>query len=106
MDATKAAADAASICTPATDTHIWTVICCAAISFMLLRVSIDLVQTASQKTKEHFRESHHAAGQTMSVRGEKDGKDGKGQQGQEQEGGGDLTAVKGKDKGNGTGLVC
>lgn len=51
---------AGSICTPATLTHGWVIICCVSISFMLLRVSIELIQTASQKTRQHFRESHHA----------------------------------------------
>lgn len=49
-----------SMCTPATLTHGWTIICCVSISFVLLRLSIDLIQTASQKTRKHFRESHHA----------------------------------------------
>lgn len=48
------------MCTPATLTHGWTIICCVSISFVLLRLSIDLIQTASQKTRKHFRESHHA----------------------------------------------
>mmetsp|Transcript_4181 Transcript_4181/g.10849 ORF Transcript_4181/g.10849 Transcript_4181/m.10849 type:complete len:903 (-) Transcript_4181:1012-3720(-) len=53
-------ADAEIVCTPATLTHGWTVICCVSISFMLIRLSIDLIQTASKKTRKHFRESHHA----------------------------------------------
>ena len=54
------AAETASICTPATLTHAWVIICCVSISFVLARLSIDLIQTASQKTRKHFRESHHA----------------------------------------------
>jgi len=50
----------ASICTPATLTHAWVIICCVSISFVLARLSIDLIQTASQKTRKHFQESHHA----------------------------------------------
>jgi len=73
MDAINAAADAAaSICTPATVTHGWIVICCVAISFVLARLSIDLIQTASQSTRKHFRESHHAAGQEMTTPVKKD----------------------------------
>ena len=49
-----------SMCTPATITHGWTIICCVSISFVLLRFSIDLIQTASKNTRKHFRESHHA----------------------------------------------
>jgi len=73
MDAINAAADAAaSICTPATVTHGWIVIFCVAISFVLARLSIDLIQTASQSTRKHFRESHHAAGQEMTTPVKKD----------------------------------
>lgn len=54
------AAEAASMCSPATLTHGWIVICYVSISFVLVRLSVDLVQTASQKTRKHFRESHHA----------------------------------------------
>ena len=49
-----------SMCTPATLTHGWIVICVVSISFVLLRLSIDVIQTANQKTRKHFRESHHA----------------------------------------------
>jgi ABC-type transport system involved in Fe-S cluster assembly fused permease/ATPase subunit len=73
MDATNAAAGAAaSICNPATVTREWIVICCVAISFVLARLSIDLIQTASQSTRKHFRESHHAAGQEMTTPLKKD----------------------------------
>lgn len=54
------ATDIESMCTPATLTHGWVVICCVSISFVLLRLSIEVIQTASQKTRKHFRESHHA----------------------------------------------
>lgn len=54
------AAEAVSMCSPATLTHGWVIICYVSISFVLVRLSIDLVQTASQKTRKHFRESHHA----------------------------------------------
>jgi len=56
----EADAETGSMCTPATLTHDWVIICCVSISFVLLRLSIDLIQTASQKTRKHFRESHHA----------------------------------------------
>jgi len=60
--ATIDATSAASICEPATLTHGWVIICCVSISFVLIRMSIDLIQTASQETRKHFRESHHATG--------------------------------------------
>jgi len=50
-----------SVCEPATLTHGWIIICCVSVSFVLARLSIDFIQTASQKTRKHFRESHHAA---------------------------------------------
>jgi hypothetical protein len=49
----------ATTCTPATLTHGWIIICCVSISFMLFRMSIDLVQMASKKTEKDFTESHH-----------------------------------------------
>jgi hypothetical protein len=49
----------ATTCTPATLTHGWIIICCVSISFMLFRMSIDLVQMASKKTEVDFKESHH-----------------------------------------------
>jgi hypothetical protein len=61
------AAETASICTPATLTHAWVIICCVSISFVLARLSIDLIQTASQKTRKHFRESHHATTEEKTV---------------------------------------
>jgi len=48
------AADVVSICTPAALTHGWVIICCVSISFVLFRLSIDLIQTASQKTRKHY----------------------------------------------------
>lgn len=62
-------AEIESMCTPATLSHGWIVICCVSISFLLARLSIDLIQTASQKTRKHFRESHHAT--TDETKGEK-----------------------------------
>jgi len=70
-----------SMCTPATLSHGWVVICCVSISFVLARLSIDLIQTASQKTRKHFRESHHATTEekTTPAKGEKtNGKNGYG----------------------------
>ena len=49
----------ATTCTPATLTHGEIIICCVSISFMLFRMSIDLVQMASKKTEEDFKENHH-----------------------------------------------
>ena len=49
----------ATTCTPATLTHGEIIICCISISFMLFRMSIDLVQMASKKTEEDFKENHH-----------------------------------------------
>jgi len=54
------AVDTENVCTPATLTYGWIVICCVSISLVLVRLSIDFIQTASQKTRKHFRESHHA----------------------------------------------
>ena len=49
----------ATTCTPATLTHGEIIICCVSISFMLFRMSIDLVQMASKKTEGDFKENHH-----------------------------------------------
>lgn len=39
----------------------WAAVCCAAISFQLFRMSIDLIQTASQATTKDFKEDYHGA---------------------------------------------
>jgi hypothetical protein len=39
----------------------WAVVCCAAVSFQLFRMSIDLIQTASQATTKDYKEDHHGA---------------------------------------------
>ncbi|KAL3915760.1 MAG: hypothetical protein SGILL_005496 [Bacillariaceae sp.] len=39
----------------------WGWICCLSISFMLFRMSIDLIQTASQNTTKDYTEDHHNA---------------------------------------------
>jgi ABC-type transport system involved in Fe-S cluster assembly fused permease/ATPase subunit len=39
----------------------WAWICCLSISFMLFRISIDFIQTASQKTTKDYTEDHHNA---------------------------------------------
>lgn len=39
----------------------WAAICCAAVSFQLFRMSIDLIQTASQATTKDYKEDHHGA---------------------------------------------
>jgi ABC-type transport system involved in Fe-S cluster assembly fused permease/ATPase subunit len=49
-----------SLCTPATLAGGWITLCYISVSLVLFRLSIDLIQTASQKTSKHFRESHHA----------------------------------------------
>lgn len=49
-----------SLCTPATLAGGWLTLCYISVSLVLFRLSIDLIQTASQKTSKHFRESHHA----------------------------------------------
>jgi hypothetical protein len=43
---------------------VWALICCASISCMLFRMSIDLIQTASQKTTKDYTEDHHNATKT------------------------------------------
>mmetsp|Transcript_678 Transcript_678/g.1615 ORF Transcript_678/g.1615 Transcript_678/m.1615 type:complete len:499 (-) Transcript_678:2749-4245(-) len=48
-------------CTPAVLTHEWVVICIVSSSFMLFRLSIDFIQTASKQSKKFYSESHHAA---------------------------------------------
>jgi len=68
-------------CAPATFTQEWIVISCLSISFMLFRVSIDVIQTASLKTKADYTESHHAAAgsskKTVEIKKEAIDKDGK-----------------------------
>jgi len=68
------AAETATMCTPATLTHEWTIICAVTISFVLARLSIDLIQTASQSTRKHFRESHHATTEEKKKKSEEDEK--------------------------------
>ena len=41
-------------------THGWVIICCVSINLMLVWLSIDLIQTANQRARKYFRESHHA----------------------------------------------
>ncbi|VEU36604.1 unnamed protein product [Pseudo-nitzschia multistriata] len=53
-----------TVCAQATLTHGWVVHSCLVLSFALFRLSIDLIQTASAKTRKHFRESHHGAAES------------------------------------------
>mmetsp|Transcript_130 Transcript_130/g.372 ORF Transcript_130/g.372 Transcript_130/m.372 type:complete len:89 (+) Transcript_130:138-404(+) len=48
-----------SICAEATFTHGWVVLSFLVISFMSLRLSINLVQIATQESRKDFTESHH-----------------------------------------------
>jgi hypothetical protein len=43
------------------DEPSWMMVCCLSISFMLFRISIDFIQTASQKTTKDYTEDHHNA---------------------------------------------
>ena len=50
----------------------WAWICCLSISFMLFRMSIDLIQTASQKTTKDYTEDHHNATKKKQAKKDKD----------------------------------
>ena len=55
-------------------TNGWITYCCIAISFQLFRLSIDFIQTASQKTSKDFVESHHkvqTSGAALKDKGDK-----------------------------------
>jgi hypothetical protein len=64
MSGSTAVADAAGEETVSTSS--FGTICVLAISFMLFRMSIDLIQTASQKTTKDYTEDHHSAAASKS----------------------------------------
>ncbi|KAL3904723.1 MAG: hypothetical protein SGARI_004795, partial [Bacillariaceae sp.] len=47
--------------TASSNASTWAWICCLSMSFMLFRMSIDLIQTASRNTTKDYTEDHHNA---------------------------------------------